>query len=45
MKTLKLDLEYLARTYGVELTDARVLLTEDGRFLIELTGEPLNAGL
>lgn len=40
MKTLRLDLEYLARTYGIEvLTDARVLLDEDGKFLVELTGD------
>lgn len=39
MKTIRLDLEYLARTYGIELTDARVLLDEDGDFHLELTGD------
>jgi len=40
MKTLKINLEKLAAQYGFDvLVDAHVVLTEDGEFSLELTGD------
>jgi len=38
-KTLRLDLTYLAKTYGIELEDARVILNEDGTFSLDITDD------
>lgn len=39
MKELRINIDYLARTYGFDhLEDARIVLEEDGTFFLALEG-------